>query len=130
MNKAMIIGKLLEVTDFQLLGDGTWPASREVVGSFEKILRDLGLEEDLPGSPGSSRSTALGLELNVRLMMAFAGVYDVWDIPSILQENSYLDDEEVVAVWEAASEDEGERLVHRYVLRAYLEFCNRSRFLN
>ena len=65
MSKADIIGKLFEVVDFQLLGDGTWLANREVATSFRKTLRDLGLEEDVPETPGNTRSTALGSELNL-----------------------------------------------------------------
>jgi hypothetical protein len=130
MRKADIIRRLHEAADFQLFGDGTWPANREVLTRFRKLWRDLGLEEDVPGSPGDKRSTALGMELNLVLMMAFTGTFDIWDIPFILEDNGYLEQEEVEAVWEVSSEGEGKRLVHRYVLRAYLKFCNRSRLLN
>jgi hypothetical protein len=130
MSKAYILSKLIEAADFNLLGSGTWPAHREFALAFHKTLMDLGLQEDVPGSPRTTRSTPLGLELKLDLMIAFAGAFDIWEVPVILQASGYLDDEEVDAVWQVSSEDEGRHLVYRYVLRAYLEFCNRSRFLN
>jgi hypothetical protein len=130
MNKADIICKLHEISDFQLLGGGTWPANRESATSCWKMLNELGLQEDVPETPGDTRSTALGLELNVELMTMFAGVWSIWDVPAVLEENGYLDREEESAIWEALSEEEAQRLIHRYVLRAYLKFSNHSRFSN
>jgi hypothetical protein len=130
MNKADIIRKLHEIAHFQLLGGGTWPANRESATSYLRILRDLGLEEDVPETPGNIRFTVLGSELNVDLMTVFAGAWCIWDVPFVLEENGYLEWGEEDAIWEASSDEEGERLIHRFVLRAYLKFCNHSRFSN
>jgi hypothetical protein len=130
MNKADIICRLHEISDFHLLGGGAWPANRESAASFLRMLKELGLEEDVPETPGNTRSRALGVELNVELMTAFAGVWSISDVPAILEENGYLDREEENAIWEALSEEEAQRLIHRYVLRAYLKFSNHSRFSN
>jgi hypothetical protein len=115
MDKAGIIRKLHEIADFQLLDGGTWPANRESATSYRKMLRELGLEEDVPGIPGDTRSTALGSELSVDY---------------VLEKNGYLEREEEDAIYEASSEEEVGRLIHRYVLRAYLKFSNHSRFPN
>jgi hypothetical protein len=130
VNRADIIRKLHEVADFQLLGGGTWPANRESATSYRKMLRELGLEEDAPEIPGDTRSTALGSELNVDLMTVFAGTWCIWDVPYVLEKNGYLEPEEEDAIYEASSEEGVERLIHRYVLRAYLKFSNHSRFPN
>jgi hypothetical protein len=53
MDKAAIICKLHEITDHYLLGVGSWPTDREPLATFWKTLRDVGLEEDVPGRPGS-----------------------------------------------------------------------------
>ena len=63
MNKAAIICKLHEITDHYLLGAGTWPADREFLPAFFRTVRELGLDEDVPESPRTTRSTALGKEL-------------------------------------------------------------------
>jgi hypothetical protein len=130
MDKAGIIRKLHEIADFQLLDGGTWPANRESATSCRKMLRELGLEEDVPGIPGDTRSTALGSELSVDLMTVFAGTWCIWDVPYVLEKNGYLEREEEDAIYEASSEEEVGRLIHRYVLRAYLKFSNHSRFPN
>jgi hypothetical protein len=57
------------------------------------ISRELGLEEDVPGMPGTTRSTPLGKELNLDLLMVFVGAWDFWDIPHILEENGYCNRE-------------------------------------
>jgi hypothetical protein len=55
--------------------------------------------------------------------MAFVGAWDIWEIPYILEANGFLEERE-------AEELEAERKLRWYVLRAYLNFCNRSQFLN
>jgi hypothetical protein len=60
MNKAIIIGTLHEIADHYLLGSGTWPANREFLPAFFKTVRELGLDEDVPDSPRTTQSTALG----------------------------------------------------------------------
>jgi hypothetical protein len=52
---------------------------------------------DVPDSRGSTRSTALGKELNLDLLMAFVGAWDIWEIPYILEENGYLEESEAEA---------------------------------
>jgi hypothetical protein len=58
------------------------------------MVRELGLEEDVPDSPGTTQSTALGNELNLDMVMAFVGAWDLWEIPFILKENGYLEESE------------------------------------
>ena len=129
MNKAAIVCKLHEIADHYLFGTGQWPPDREVLAPFWKTLKELGLEEDAPGWPGSTQSTALGKELNVELMMAFIGAYDLWEIPRILESNGYLEELEADELYSALPEHADLEL-RRYVRRAYFRFCNRSTGLN
>lgn len=129
MNKATIIRKLHEITDHYLLGEGTWPANGEELLRFRKAMRELGLDEDVPSSPRSTRSTPLGKELNVQLVEVFVGAWELFEIPEILESNGYMDKEEVDALW-TMPDKQFERAIHRYVLRAYFKFCNRSKLLN
>jgi hypothetical protein len=130
MNKADIICRLHELADFQLLGGGSWPANRESVTSCLRMLKEMGLSEDVPEVPGDTRTTALGWELNVDLMAVFAGVWDIFDIPFVLESAGYLERDEERAIWENSTEAEANRRIHGYVLRAYHQFCNHSRFRN
>jgi hypothetical protein len=129
MNKASVIAKFHEIADHYMLGAGTWPAGRESLAAFWRVVRELGLEEDMPGSPGSVRSTALGQELNLELLMTFVGAYDLLEIPMTLESNGYLHEGEMDALW-TMPEEQFEGILHHYVLRAYLKFCNHSKFLN
>ena len=129
MDKAAIICKLHEITDHYLLGAGTWPADREFLPTFFKTVRELGLDEDVPDSRGSTRSTALGKELNLDLLMAFVGAWDIWEIPYILEEYGYLEESEAEEFCTGPL-TEAERKLRWYVLRAYLNFCNRSHLSN
>lgn len=129
MNKAAIICRLHEITDHYLLGAGSWPAKGELLAPFWKTIRDFGLEEDVPGRPGNTRSTALGKELNLDLVMAFVGAFDLWEIPYVLESSGYLEESEADELYSAAPGD-AQLEIRRYVLRAYFNFCNRSKLLN
>jgi hypothetical protein len=129
MNKVAVICKLHQITDHYLLGEGTWPADAEFLATLWKTLRQLGLEEDVPNSPGSTRWTDLGKELNLDLLMVFVGAWHMWEIPYILEDYGYLEETEAEELCTGPIM-ETERKLRWYVLRAYLEFCNRSYFVN
>jgi hypothetical protein len=67
MDKAAIICQVHKITDYYLLGPGTWPLDREFLPAFLKTIRELGLDEDVPDSLGTTQSTALGKELKLDL---------------------------------------------------------------
>jgi hypothetical protein len=125
MNKAAIICKLHQITDHYLLGEGIWPADEESLPTFFKMLRELGLDEEVPNS-SRTRSTALGKELKLDLFMAFVGAWHLWEIPYILQDNGYLEESEVEELC-SGPRIQSERKLHQYVLRTYLDFCNRGK---
>jgi hypothetical protein len=130
MRKAEIISKLHEIADFNLLGAGSWPGNREFLNVFSKARKDMRLEENFPGLPGTTRDTTLGREINLELFMIFAGAWCLYEVPEILKENGYLNDSEEDEIFASSTEIEAERLIHRYVLRAYLRFSNYSRLIN
>jgi hypothetical protein len=129
VDKAAVICKLHEIADHYLLGDGTWPAHREGLQAFSKTVRDLGLDEEVAGQPGTTRWTALGKELKLDLMMAFVGAWDMWEIPYILEEHGYIDSTDTENLC-SGPQDEIERRLRWLVLRTYFEFCDRSRRAN
>jgi len=129
MNKASVICRLHEITDHYLIGTGAWPADRERLPALLKTFRNLGLDENVPDSLGTTRSTALGKELKLDLMMAFVGAWDMWEIPWILEEHGFIDETEAEELCTGPLK-EAERKLRCLVLRAYLDFCNRSNFLS
>ncbi|SRR6266702_1190494 len=64
MNKTFVVSKLHEITDYYLLGLGTWPLNSESLPAFFKTIRTLGLNEDVPesrercGQPRSAQSSS------------------------------------------------------------------------
>jgi hypothetical protein len=126
MNKAEAICKLHEIAEFHLLHSGGWPASREATSAFRKTIRDFGLEEDVHDGFGSTRSTPLGKEVSVDLMMVFAGCWEMWEIPCILAEGGYIDWDEAEELWTRPS-FKVERRIRILVLRAYLDFCGQTK---
>jgi hypothetical protein len=129
MNKTAAICKLHEIADYRLLGSGDWPAEGESFAAFFRTTRDLGLDEDVQDSPGSTRSTPLGIELRVVLMTAFAGCWELSEVPYILERNGYMESSEVDELCELSGPEFEQRL-HSMVYRAYREFCGHSRWLN
>jgi hypothetical protein len=129
MDKAAVICKLHEIADHYLLGAGTWPVDRESLPAFFKTVRELGLNEDVVGHPGTTQSTALGKELKLDLVMAFVGAWDLWEIPYVLEEHGYIDETEAEELCSGPLV-EAERRLRWLVLRAYFEFCNRSQRVN
>jgi hypothetical protein len=129
MNKAAVICKLHEIIDHYLLGRGNWPADREFLPAFFKTVRELGLDEGVPNSPRTTQSTALGKELKLDLLMAFAGAWDLWEMPYILETHGYLEESEAEELYNGLPLG-AERKLRCYVLRSYLKFCNRSSLLN
>ena len=128
-DRAAAICKLHEMADYYLLGEGTWPAHREGLQAFFKTVRDLGLNQDVANHPGTTQDTALGKELKLDLMMAFVGAWDMWEIPNILEEHGYIEATEAEELYSSPSA-EAERRLRWLVLRAYFEFCNRSKGAN
>ncbi len=63
MDKRSVIEQLHAIADTRLFGDGPWLTNRESGPSLNRILFEMRVEEEVPGDPRSSRSTALGKEL-------------------------------------------------------------------
>ena len=126
VDKAAVICQLHSIIDHYLLGEGNWPAETEVLPALYKTFRELGLNEDCPDDPDCERSTALGIELQFELLLAFVGAYELWEIPGILEENGFIEESEAEEIYFHLPPLQAERKLHRYVVRAYLEYCNRS----
>src|SRR3954447_18374900 len=102
--------QLERLIDQVLFTPGGWPADPCALG--EKMLA-IGLEENIPDRPGTSRLTALGASVRADLYSAFLGYHEWYEIPFVLErthtfsaeESEYLlcqleeDGEEAVSEW-------------------------------
>jgi hypothetical protein len=61
--------------------------------------------------------------------MAFVGAWDMWEIPDVLEEHGYIEETEAEEFWTLPLV-EAERRLRVLALRAYFEFCDRSKRLN
>jgi hypothetical protein len=93
------------------------------------MLGELGLTQDVPGKPTTIQYTVLGQELNVELMMIFAGAVNLWDVPLLLDLMGHLDADEADAIYSTTSKHR-DLVIRRHVLRVYFRFCNRFKPLN
>jgi hypothetical protein len=126
VDKAAVICQLHAIIDHYLLGEGSWPVPTESLPSLYKTFRESRLNEDSSDDPKCEQSTALGIELQFRLLLAFMGTYEMWEIPGILEESGYLKESEAEEIYWHLPPVQAERKIRRYVVRAYLEHCNRS----
>ena len=99
------------------------------MAAFFKVVRRQGLEEEVADSPGTIRSTALGKELKLDLLMAFVGAWELSEIPYVLEEHGYIDGSQATELC-ACPLVEIERKLRWHVFRAYLQFCNHSHLPN
>ena len=131
VDKAEAICKLHEIADYCLFGEGTWPADREGLPAVLRTVRELGLDEDVPDEFATSRCTALGSELQLHLMMAFIGAWEIEEVPYVLENYGYIDHTELEALWSnSCSWSETERKIKSMARRAYSQLRNRSQRVN
>jgi hypothetical protein len=93
--KRDISTRLEAIVAVRLFGDGNWLVDRESGPALSKVLQEMGLEEQLPNDPKTTRSTSLGKEFNIDLQMVFMGLWEPWDMIFILEEHELIDTDEV-----------------------------------
>ena len=69
----------------RLFGGRPWLADRETMAALDRSLTKLGLQEQVRDEPGDSRCTPFGNEVHTPLLMVFLGMWDEFEIPSILE---------------------------------------------
>jgi hypothetical protein len=137
MNKAEIIAELEKMAAARLFSREPWLADCETNSAYHRKLIEMGLVEQVPDEPPTWRNTPLGNELDIDLFQVFMGLWDEWEVPMILKEYGFLDESEVDAIFECASEANeypseanAERLLSGHVKRAYLDYRKAAKFLH
>ena len=131
MNRPMVITELHAMVHSRLFSQRPWLADPEVCDAMFRKLHDLGLEEEVPGQPGTTCSTGLGTELYMQLMLVFMGLWDYCEIPMILENHGLIDELECENIYdELEAGVDPEHVLLRIVRRAYFEFYNPTRLLH
>jgi hypothetical protein len=85
----------------RLFGDSPWLADFESAIVLNRMLDELGLQEQVPGMANTSRWTDLGKSLNMDLLIVFLGLHWEWEVPEILETHQLLDKDECRNVFSA-----------------------------
>jgi len=130
MEKRTVVQGLHALMVTRLFGGCPWLADRKTCDALGRKLNELGLQEFVPGDNLTTRSTALGNELHVDLVMVFIGLWDEWEIPMILEDYGLIDEidtDRIVELLETCSDPE--RLLRPIVRKAYRNYYNPSGLL-
>ncbi len=127
MDRRSVILRLHAITDTRLFGDGPWLTNRESGLTLDRIFVEMKVQEEVPGDPRSSRSTALGKELNIDLVCAFMGHWDPFDLLYQLEEYELLTEAEADRLRNRLNNGaDAESLLRARVQRAYVEYYRPS----
>ena len=82
---------LNEMIIYQLFESTSWPIADDEVRTFWRTVDEMGLRETVPGTKGTYRYTALGIDCGVELAACFVGAHEPYEIPMILKEHGLID---------------------------------------
>ena len=97
MDKRTVTQGLHAMMVTRLFGGRPWLADGEACDALRKKLYKLGLQERVPGDIFTTRSTSLGNELQLDLVMVFIGLWDEWEVAGILEKYGLIDEADLLA---------------------------------
>jgi hypothetical protein len=129
LNKAEIVVELEAMVSTRLFSSHQWPGDWETLYAVHQKFMKMGLMERI--SSDTWRNTPLGMEFDVDLFAVFVGLFDTWEVPSILEHHRLIDDSELDDIYERMSiKGNPEAVVVGYVRRAYFDYRNATKFLH
>jgi hypothetical protein len=131
LTKAEIVAELEAMAWHRLFNCRQWLADRETVCGVNQKLIKMGLVECI--SPGTERYTPSGmdLELDLELFEVFMGLFDVWEVPLVLDHHGFIDECEADDLYARMSKKASpESVLVGYVRRAYLDYHRATKFLH
>ena len=130
MDKRAVIQNLHAMMVTRLFGDRPWLADRESCEALRTKLDELSLQERVPGDTSATRSTALGNELELDLVMVFIGLWVEWEMPMILEDHGLIDEDDTDRLFDLLETcGDPERLLRPIVRKAYRDHYNPSGLL-
>ena len=129
MNKAEIVAELEAIAWNRLFNCHQWLPDRETIWALHQKLIRMGLVEHI--SSDTWRNTPLGTELDIDLFQVFMGLFDVWEVPCILEDHHLIDEWESDGICaRMARKADPESVLARVARRAYLDYGKASKFLH
>ena len=129
MSKAEIVAELEAMAWYRLFNCRQWLADRETIYAVNQKLIKMGLVERI--SSDTWRHTTLGKELDTDLFEVFMGLFDVWEVPYILEDHRLIDEWESDSICaRMARKANPEFVLAGVVKRAYLDYRKATKFLH
>ena len=129
MNKAEIVAELEAIAWYRLFSCRQWLPDRETIWALHQKLIKMGLVEHI--SSDTWRNTPIGTELDVDLFQVFMGLFDVWEVPYILEDHRLIDEWESDSICaRMARKANREFVLAGVVRRAYLDYGKATKFLH
>jgi hypothetical protein len=129
MTKAEIVAELEAMAWNRLYNCPQWLPDMETIWTVDQKLIKMGLVERI--SSDTRRNTPLGTELNIDLFQVFMGLFDVWEVPFILEDHRLIDEWESDGIYARMARKANPELVLAGVVRrAYLDYGKATRFLH
>jgi hypothetical protein len=126
INKTDIVRRLHEIIDYHLFESTSWPAGGDAVSAFWRMLEEIGLTEAVAGMEDTTRFTTLGFDCGAPLASYFIGAHEPMEIPSLLERQGLIEEEEEEEAFYSLLEDGDESVfehVEMLVRRAHRRFC-------
>jgi hypothetical protein len=129
LTKAEIVAELEAMAWHRLFNCRQWLADRETCWAVHQRLIKMGLVEHI--SSNTWRHTTLGKELDTDLFEVFMGLFDEWEVPSILEDHRLIDECEIDCIYERMSTKANpESILVGFVRRAYFDYRKATKFLH
>ena len=129
-HKREIIRQLHAIAVLHLFGDCNWLCDRETCGPLHRLGLEMKLWEPVQDSK-YTRPTALGQELNVRLLGVFMGEWDPWEVPDLLLEGGLINEAQAEKLYGQLEHGLApEKVLKRIVQIAYRAYCNSAKWLH
>jgi hypothetical protein len=129
MSKAGIVAELEAMAWYRLFNCRQWLPDQETFYAINLKLTKMGLIERI--SSDTSRHTPSGKEFNVDLFEAFMGIWDVWEVPYILERHRLIEECESDSICaHMSTKANPEFVLVGFVRRAYLDYRKATKFLH
>jgi hypothetical protein len=103
-------------------GCGRAPGNKTVDHVNGDARHELGLQKRVSGEPDRV-GDPLGRELDVKLLMVFAGLWDDSEVPMLLEEHGLISEEQQYEIYARYwGKDTSEAILLLFVRRAFFEF--------
>ena len=126
-NTRNIVEDLHAMMTARLFGNRPWLADREACEALRRRLDELGLQE--PVGEEQTRSTKLGKELDLEIVMVFIGLWHEVEMIGILEDRGLIDEASAYILYELIDIKDPEQVLRPVVQKASVDHYNPSRLL-